>query len=426
MGSSILLYSILFNQIPAFWDTKQAEIQRCSAVVAAAIPGNDILLQSQRIELQAACERPIRLAQSAWELGGAALLVGVALGLYWWLPRRTLRRSGFRPLGRTQDPELVACVDELAREIGLNGVPNIVCNPLHRSGGGVAFGRWGKRYLGLYGGTLLRFRRQPEVFRGVVLHELAHLRNADIDKATLAVTVWWAFLLAAVAPTAIGTLLAGLFQPDRAFGLAWRLVVVAALVALTRAAVLRERELYRRPACLASRSAGARRGAGKAHRATCPRRACACPTSCGAAWRCIHPWPSDSRPCMTPRRCFGSARGRPSPRAWLRRSRSRASGRSAYGFASGLSNAGPCRARSGLAAGGRADAEHVARRVVPAPTGSCCAHPLDTRPGPRPGRWAWLSAGIRRSPSMPMTRADFDSLECRPSCSSSGSLACAC
>jgi hypothetical protein len=48
VGSSILLYSILFNQIPAFWDTKQAEIQRCSAVVAAAMPGTDILLRPRR------------------------------------------------------------------------------------------------------------------------------------------------------------------------------------------------------------------------------------------------------------------------------------------------------------------------------------------------------------------------------------------
>jgi Zn-dependent protease with chaperone function len=244
VGSSILLYSIVFNTIPFFWDAKQADIARCAEVVAQAIPGTDILREEARRELRAGCERPGRLVQAAWEIGGCLVLIALALGLYWWLPGRIMRRSGFRPLTRSDDAELVDFVAQLSSEVGLRQPPTLVCNPLNRSGGGVAFGHWGRRFLGLYGGTLLRFRRQPEQFRAVVLHELAHLRNADVDKAVFAVTVWWAFLAVAVVPTAITILLGGLWQPDRAFGLVVRLLIVAALVVLTRAAVLRERELY--------------------------------------------------------------------------------------------------------------------------------------------------------------------------------------
>src|SRR5207344_991798 len=150
-------------------------------------PGDDLERSPQRIEARTICEQPVRLAQAGAEAGGCALLLAAAVGLYWWLPGRTLRRRGLTPFEPGDDPELIRAIDDLSAAQGLTTPPTVVCNVLNRSAGGVAFGHVGRRYLGLYGGTVLRLRRDPELFRTVVLHELAHLRNADLDKASLAV-----------------------------------------------------------------------------------------------------------------------------------------------------------------------------------------------------------------------------------------------
>jgi len=74
-----------------------------------------------------------------------------------------------------------------------------------------------------------------------VLHELAHLRNRDVDTTYFTVVLWYAFLLVAVLPF-VPTLF------DESGGtigsLAWRLGALTALVYLTRSAVLRSREVY--------------------------------------------------------------------------------------------------------------------------------------------------------------------------------------
>ena len=48
----------------------------------------------------------------------------------------------------------------------------------------------------------------PPLFDAIVLHELGHIRNRDIDQTYLAVAIWWAFVVAALLPMA-GLLISG-------------------------------------------------------------------------------------------------------------------------------------------------------------------------------------------------------------------------
>ena len=126
-------------------------------------------------------------------------------------------------------------------EAGLAEEPRWLWNPLDPSPTGLAFGRPGSHAVALMGGLVVRQVADPPAFRSVVRHELAHLRNRDVDLTYATVSLWYAFLLASVLPFAFvvadegaGTVLA----------LGWRLLALAALVYLTRNAVLRAREVY--------------------------------------------------------------------------------------------------------------------------------------------------------------------------------------
>src|SRR5262249_56113988 len=67
---------------------------------------------------------------------------------------------------------------------------------------GLAFGLPGRRFVAISGGLATKLWTDPGVFRAVVLHELAHLRNGDVDKTYATVAVWWSFVATALLPFA--------------------------------------------------------------------------------------------------------------------------------------------------------------------------------------------------------------------------------
>ncbi len=94
-------------------------------------------------------------------------------------------------------------VDELAalaREAELPEEPRWLWNPLDPSPTGLAFGRPGSHSVALMGGLVTRQIADPPAFRSVVRHELAHLRNHDVDLTYATVSLWYAFLLTGVLP----------------------------------------------------------------------------------------------------------------------------------------------------------------------------------------------------------------------------------
>lgn len=46
----------------------------------------------------------------------------------------------------------------------------------------------------------VRYDTDPSAFRAVMLHELAHLRNRDVDKTYFTIGIWRAFVVVALIP----------------------------------------------------------------------------------------------------------------------------------------------------------------------------------------------------------------------------------
>jgi Zn-dependent protease with chaperone function len=187
------------------------------------------------------CRAPAERSNAAWIVGGVILLLSVAGLIYWTFPARKIRRERLVPLTAEDAPEVVDYLARLCRARGLSPQPVFLWNPLNRTAGGLAFGRLGKYYVSLTGGLVTQFYTDLPAFRAVVLHELAHLRNADVDKTYFAVSVWQAFIIAALLP-----FLVTIFENEReyVFNIFWRVLALAILVYLMRNAVLRTREMY--------------------------------------------------------------------------------------------------------------------------------------------------------------------------------------
>jgi Zn-dependent protease with chaperone function len=173
--------------------------------------------------------------------GGLAIETALALVLYWFYPTWKIRKDKLEPLVLEDAPEIEEALTELCQAAGLKKRPNFFWNPLNLAPGGVAFGRLGKYRVAISGGLVTLFYTDLPAFKAVVLHELAHIRNKDIDKTYLTVSVWRAFVLTALLPLAISFF--GRSAGEIA-GVGWRAAVLALLVYLIRNAVLRTREVY--------------------------------------------------------------------------------------------------------------------------------------------------------------------------------------
>jgi len=188
-----------------------------------------------------ACVQDANRSLAGWMLGGTILLLVVAGAIVLATPLWIRRRRRLRPLTRADAPAVLDELGALAREAGLEEEPTWLWNPLDPSPTGLAFGRPGRYSIALMGGLVTRQLADPSAFRAVVRHELAHLRNRDVGITYATVSLWYAFLLVGVLPFAAVVADEGL---DTIVSLGWRLLALAALVYLTRNAVLRAREVY--------------------------------------------------------------------------------------------------------------------------------------------------------------------------------------
>jgi Zn-dependent protease with chaperone function len=176
-----------------------------------------------------------------WTIAGALLVVVIAVAFTvarpWWQERR--RR--LRPLTDEDAPAVVAEVRALSAHAGLRDPPRLVWDPLDATATGLAYGRPGRHSVALTGGLVVRQATDPEAFRAVVRHELAHIRNHDVALTYLTVSLWHAFILGALVPFTATLVDESWATIGR---VTWRVLALAALVYLTRNAVLRSREVY--------------------------------------------------------------------------------------------------------------------------------------------------------------------------------------
>ncbi|MCX5394653.1 M48 family metalloprotease [Streptomyces sp. NBC_00094] len=239
-ASSVLLSSVRWEEVREYNDcyaraTEEAARERASDT-AIRVP----------TELEMGdCEDPRAGASRPVTAGVSAGLLLALLGAYVGLPWRRTRRRGYRPL--TGMPELSAYLAGLLGESGVRARVGFLAEPLNPAVHALAFGPLGRRRVVLSGGLLTLYSLDRGAFRSIVLHELAHIRNRDLDIAFLTLILWRASVptlvaltgVAAPAAVLVGTALAG-----SVLALAVQVPLLAVLVTLLKNAVLRSRELY--------------------------------------------------------------------------------------------------------------------------------------------------------------------------------------
>ena len=267
----LLVVSVIAASLFAFDWVHSSYVNRSAQVrelLRCRIAGGDLVgsfgqaaVQDARTATLHACLAPINHARGFWILAGVGVMLLVALAIYLLLPRWRLRRGRLRPLSSADAPDVVAEIERLAGELSIRPLPRLVWNPLDFRATGLAFGRVGRRYVAVSGGLVTLSYTDPDAFRAVLLHELSHVRNRDVDKTYLTMALWYSFVLVAVIPVLANLRGNG---AEAAWKILWRLAALVAFVYLSRNAVLRAREIYAdvRASLAPSGAAGIRRAVG--------------------------------------------------------------------------------------------------------------------------------------------------------------------
>ena len=193
------------------------------------------------------CAAPYIRVVVWWLIGGVMLVLVVAGGIYLLVPMWKLWRNKLVPLTVEDAPEMVTYLANLCHEVGLAKPPVFILNPLSSGTNGLAFGRLGQYYVVLSGGLVTLFTTDRAAFRAILLHELAHLVNADVNKTYFTVAIWRAFVSVALVPFIVTSLISLIHYPGTFLLIGnevWRILALSVVVYLTRNAVLRAREIY--------------------------------------------------------------------------------------------------------------------------------------------------------------------------------------
>ncbi|MFI0778905.1 M48 family metalloprotease [Streptomyces sp. NPDC021212] len=217
---------------------------------------------------------------------GCGLLCTATALHYWFRSGRRARRGGVRSIGPDLLPELHGELLRLADRTVPGTHVRFLLDLLDPAASGVAFGRARRRHVLLGRGVITLRERDPDAFEALVLHELAHLRNRDVDLTLITLGFLRAYAVLVFLPVALGRLLALAldYRPLLYGASAAQLAGLAALLVVARGQVLRIREYQadarvvrwqgrseplRRLLTVAHAEAGAR----AAHRAGVPRPA---------------------------------------------------------------------------------------------------------------------------------------------------------
>jgi Zn-dependent protease with chaperone function len=170
---------------------------------------------------------------------GSVLLASFAL--YWWIP--TWRSRGGRLIEVPSElmPELL----ELTNRAGIRRTPRFVLDSLAMTAGAVVFGRAAQYTVCLHAGLLFRREQDPKAFEAVILHELAHIRNHDVQIAYAGLAICRVSTFVFVPCVGYGEWLMGLDQAATTTVKFWLYgLLFLAQPYLMYTELLRKRELY--------------------------------------------------------------------------------------------------------------------------------------------------------------------------------------
>ncbi|OSP39097.1 hypothetical protein B7767_33550 [Streptomyces sp. 13-12-16] len=190
-----------------------------------------------------ACTAPGRQESTAWVLAGLALLALTTAVVHLVLPWLRTKWQRLAPLRPDIDPgeaALSQVLESLVTQAGLRVKPRFYVAPNRKEAGALAFGRLGDYRVRLNDGLIDKSADDMEHLRTVVLHELAHIRNRDIDITYLTVALIVSFVPLGLIPLTIAL---AATDTENAFDVSWRAVVLVGVVCLTAASVLRVREI---------------------------------------------------------------------------------------------------------------------------------------------------------------------------------------
>ncbi|HLO18093.1 MAG TPA: M56 family metallopeptidase [Anaerolineales bacterium] len=226
LGASLFIYQSLYNAM------SRAEFRRFAL----------------QCSFDKACFEPYEQRQALWMIACVGGLIVVTMAIYWVAPWFIVRRWDLTPLNSEDAPDLVNYLLHLCRQAEISRPPKFLLEALNPFPRALVFGHYRQYSVLLSGGLVTQFSTDRPIFRAVLLHELAHLRNSDVDETYFTVVVWYVFLIAAFVPFMISLgaelIRFGLGDLGFVFGVAWRGSVLAMMVFLFRNTVLRAREFY--------------------------------------------------------------------------------------------------------------------------------------------------------------------------------------
>lgn len=280
-GTALRFATLAIVAVATTWDAWQVMIgtalgvpyrqamDRCVEGVATALqlldhdPGDNYAItagQTASIVDSAnhACASAYSDATTGAAFAAVLALVLTTVFLYWCWPAWHVRGRRLVAFPEEKFPDLAADLRQLAARGGVTGTSFLLDLP-DPGVSGRAFGRIGRRYVVLSRGLTARYAKDPDSARAVIAHEIAHLRNRDVDAGYATVWIWRVFLVVTVAPMAIWAawcVATGAAGQVGTYG--WRLAAAVALGLLVRSWLLRFRE------CLADARAHADGAAGLA------------------------------------------------------------------------------------------------------------------------------------------------------------------
>jgi hypothetical protein len=174
---------------------------------------------------------------------GVCLTIVAAALFFWLYPAWKLKTGGFERISSAELPEIAHELKGICSTARLSRAPIFVWNPI-TAGLPVTFGRGNRFYVALTGSFIAQhYYTDKEAFRAIILHELAHIRNGDVNKTYFVISLWIAFICIATTPAFLMSLWflqsAHWFDAVR---IAIDTMLWAGVVILSGMAVLRARE----------------------------------------------------------------------------------------------------------------------------------------------------------------------------------------